>query len=58
VPSEAAVWYFFRETEYPRIKERYELGDIMAQSAAAMTGTTVTRRVVGRPRPVGYGRRP
>jgi len=47
VPSEAAVWYYFRELDYMRIKELYELGNTMAQAAAAMTGTTVTRRVVG-----------
>jgi aminobenzoyl-glutamate utilization protein B len=47
VPSEAAVWYYFRELDYPRIKDLYELGNTMAQAAAMMTGTTVTRRVVG-----------
>ena len=26
VPSEAAVWYYFRELDYPRIKELHELG--------------------------------
>ncbi|MBI4885868.1 MAG: amidohydrolase [Acidobacteria bacterium] len=47
VPSRAAVWYFFRETEYPRIKELWEIGDKMAQGAALMTGTTWTSRIVG-----------
>src|SRR6185503_9161580 len=47
VPSEAAVWYYFRELEYPRIKELYELGNKMAQAATMMTDTTVTQRVVG-----------
>ncbi len=47
VPSEAAVWYYFRELEYPRIKELYELGNRMAQAATMMTDTTVTQRVVG-----------
>lgn len=47
VPSEAAVWYYFRELEYPRIKELYELGNKMAQAATMMTETTVTQRVVG-----------
>jgi aminobenzoyl-glutamate utilization protein B len=47
VPSEASVWYYFRELDYPHIKELYELGNTMAQSAAQMTGTTVTRRVLG-----------
>jgi aminobenzoyl-glutamate utilization protein B len=47
VPSEAAVWYYFRELEYPRIKELYELGNKIAQAATLMTDTTVTQRVVG-----------
>ncbi|HEY5617553.1 MAG TPA: amidohydrolase [Vicinamibacterales bacterium] len=47
VPSRATVWYFFRETEYPRIKEMWEIGDKMAQGAALMTGTTWTSRIVG-----------
>jgi aminobenzoyl-glutamate utilization protein B len=47
VPSEATVWYYFREMDYARIKELYELGNTMAQAATLMTGTTVTRRLVG-----------
>ena len=47
VPSEAGVWYYFRELDYPRIKELYEIGNKMAQASAMMTGTTVTQRIVG-----------
>ena len=47
VPSEATVWYYFRELDYPRIKELHELGETMADAAAMMTGTTVTERVLG-----------
>lgn len=47
VPSEAAVWYYFRELDFPHIKEAYELGNKMAQAATMMTDTTVTQRVVG-----------
>ena len=47
VPSRATVWYFFRETEYPRIKELWQIGDKMAQGASLMTGTTWTSRIVG-----------
>jgi len=47
VPSEASVWYYFRELDYPHIKELFELGNKMAQAATMMTDTTVTRRVVG-----------
>jgi aminobenzoyl-glutamate utilization protein B len=47
VPSEAAVWYYFRELDYPHIKELYGLGNTMADSAAKMTGTTVDHKLVG-----------
>ncbi len=47
VPSEASVWYYFRELDYPRIKEMHELGQTMANAAAMMTSTTVEERVLG-----------
>jgi len=47
VPSEASVWYYFRELDYDRIEELHELGRTMAEAAAMMTGTTVTERVLG-----------
>jgi len=47
VPSEAAVWYYFRELDYSHIKELYDLGNSMADSAAKMTGTTVDHKLVG-----------
>ncbi len=47
VPSEASVWYYFRELEYPKIKELFDLGNTMAKAAAAMTETTVDWRVLG-----------
>jgi aminobenzoyl-glutamate utilization protein B len=47
VPSEAAVWYYFRELDYPHIKELHELGSKMAHAATLMTDTTVNERVVG-----------
>jgi aminobenzoyl-glutamate utilization protein B len=47
VPSEAAVWYYFREMDYPHIRSLYDLGNTMAESAAKMTETTVDHRLVG-----------
>ena len=47
VPSEAAVWYYFRELDYPHIKSLYELGNTVAESAAKSTGTTVDHKLVG-----------
>jgi aminobenzoyl-glutamate utilization protein B len=47
VPSNATVWYYFRETEYPRIKEMWDFGNKMAEGAALMTSTTFTSRILG-----------
>ena len=47
VPSEATVWYYFRELDFPRIKDLHELGQTMAEAAAMMTGTTVEERPLG-----------
>jgi aminobenzoyl-glutamate utilization protein B len=47
VPSKATVWYFFRETEYPLIKEMWELGNTMAEGASLMTGAKWTSRIIG-----------
>src|SRR5499427_7142372 len=47
VPSEAAVWYYFRELDYPHIKALYEQGNTIAESAAKSTGTTVDHKLVG-----------
>ena len=41
VPSNATVWYYFRETEYPHIKEMWDFGNKMAEGAALMTGDDV-----------------
>ncbi len=47
VPQTASVWYYFRELDYPHIKELREMGDSMAQGAALMTNTSVTSRILG-----------
>jgi aminobenzoyl-glutamate utilization protein B len=56
VPSEAAVWYYFREQDFKRIADAYALGNRMADGAAAMTGTTVTRRILGTAAPRHFNR--
>lgn len=56
VPPLATVWYYFRELSYERIKEMYELGNKMAEAAAMMTDTTVTRRLVGSAWPNHYNK--
>jgi aminobenzoyl-glutamate utilization protein B len=57
VPPNASVWYYFRETDYDRIKELWDLGDTMAKAAAMMTGTTVESQVLGSAWPQ-HGNRP
>lgn len=47
VPPAASVWYYFREIDYPHIKELWDLGNTMAQAAAMMTSTKVESRLLG-----------
>jgi aminobenzoyl-glutamate utilization protein B len=47
VPSEAAVWYYFRELDFAHIKGLYDLGNAIADSAAKMTDTTVDHKLIG-----------
>ncbi|NJD09467.1 MAG: amidohydrolase [Gemmatimonadetes bacterium] len=56
VPSEASVWYYFRELDYPHIRELHELGQTIARAAAQMTGTSVTERPLGAAWPQTYNR--
>ena len=51
VPQLASVWYFFRELDQPHMKELLDLGDTMAEAAAAMTTTTVDRAILGQAYP-------
>ena len=39
VPPTASVWYFFRETDTPKVQALFALGDTIARAAAMMTGT-------------------
>jgi aminobenzoyl-glutamate utilization protein B len=47
VPPNATVWYYFRETDYDRIKELWEIGNTMAKAASMMTNTELSTRVLG-----------
>ncbi|WP_336514437.1 amidohydrolase [Pollutibacter soli] len=47
VPSEASVWYFIRERTYPKIMQNFRDCIKIAESSAAMTGTTMTYQVLG-----------
>ncbi len=47
VPRNASVWYYFRDTDYPHIKELWDIGNKMAEGAALMTNTKWTSRILG-----------
>ena len=56
VPEEATVWYYFRETDYPHIKEMQELGLTMAKGAALQTSTTFSTRLLGSAWPTHFNK--
>ena len=47
MPSKATVWYFIREITAEKIRENFATLQRIAEGAAMMTDTTVTRRIVG-----------
>lgn len=47
VPSTASVWYFIREITADRIRENFAALQRVAEGAAMMTDTKVSRRIVG-----------
>jgi len=56
VPSVASVWYYFREQDFERIRKNFEIGNEIADGAAKMSGTKVTRRIVGTAAPRHFNR--
>ncbi len=48
VPSKASIWYYIRNIQYSEIMEMYEKANRIADGAALMTNTTVTRKVLAR----------
>jgi aminobenzoyl-glutamate utilization protein B len=57
VPRRAKVWYYFRHTTYPRIKELWQIGDDIARGAAMMSGTELLpSRVLGTAWPQHFNR--
>ncbi|MDA0348736.1 MAG: amidohydrolase [Verrucomicrobia bacterium] len=47
VPSKATVWYFIREITAEGIRENFATLQKMAEGAALMTDTTISRRIIG-----------
>ncbi len=57
VPRTASVWYYFRQTTYPKIKELWKTGDDIAKGAATMAGVEMLpARVLGSAWPRHFGR--
>jgi aminobenzoyl-glutamate utilization protein B len=57
VPVTASVWYYFRQTTYPKIIDLWKIGDDMAKAAALMTGTELLpSRVLGTAWPQHFNR--
>jgi aminobenzoyl-glutamate utilization protein B len=47
VPSKASVWYFIREITADHIRENFAALQRIAEGAAMMTDTSVSRRIIG-----------
>ncbi len=56
VPPYASVWYFIREVTADRIRENFDILQNIAEGAAMMTDTTVSRRIIGTAYPRHYNR--
>jgi aminobenzoyl-glutamate utilization protein B len=57
VPQTARAWYYFRETDYPRIMNLWAQGDSVARGAALMAGVALdTVRVLGAAWPQHFNR--
>ena len=56
VPSKATVWYFIREMTADNIRENFAKLQRVAEGAAMMTDTSVSRRIVGAAYPRHFNR--
>ena len=57
VPGQASVWYYFRDSSLGAVKTMYDSANRIAEGAALMTNTSVTRRVLGHAA-TNFGNRP
>lgn len=57
VPDVASVWYYFRDNDFPSIRNLFSIGNTISEAAAMATETKVTRRVLGYAAP-NYGNKP
>ena len=56
VPSKATVWYFIREITADNIRENFATLQRIAEGAAMMTDTGVSRRIIGAAYPRHYNK--
>jgi len=56
VPSQASVWFFIREQTFENIDKNFKIANRIADAAAMMTDTTVTRRMRGSAAPQNFNR--
>lgn len=57
VPSEASIWFYFRERNYQQIQDLFSIGDSVARGAAMMTGTELASvRILGSAWPGHFNR--
>src|SRR3546814_5348841 len=47
LPSEAKIWFYLREMDFAAIEKMLTTADTIADGAAKMTSTTVSRRILG-----------
>jgi len=47
VPSKASIWYYFRHVTYPKIMDVYDRANKIAEGAALMTNTKMSKKVLG-----------
>ena len=56
VPSQAKIWFYFREQGFDSIQKLFAMGNDIAEGAAKMTATSVTHRILGSAAPQHYNR--
>ncbi|MCZ6916506.1 MAG: amidohydrolase [Gemmatimonadetes bacterium] len=57
VPSQASIWFYFRERNYQQIQDLFSIGDSVARGAAMMTGTELASvRILGSAWPGHFNR--
>ncbi len=56
MPALAKVWYYLRETDVPNVRRNFDICNRIADGAALMTDTDVTRRILGASWPRHYNR--